>query len=282
VTALTPDGWIGSETGIFMPCAYTDEPLTQCNDIGPPFLSPNTQTPELGEGVTFLFDEGVAVNERYFFVRGIAEARRFLTQNLGKAVDRPFCADVRQGTNEIFGHHFLAIAVGHRVLAFAGSTAWLSATERMKISTVVHEYVHVLQAEMTNQLLVDEPQWILEGVATLIEFRAMDAASIFTLDQGRSEMGLVGRYDSVRDLPELTLFSSWEEFCSGRGFCYSLAWLAAEHMLNGRPLSSIRTYYELQGRGFPWWAAFELAFGWDVLQFFDSFEKHRRDLYGDR
>ena len=283
VTALTPDGWIASETGIFMPCGYTDLPTTQCNDMGPPFLSTNTQTPEAGEGVTFLFDEGVGQVDRYFYVRGISEVRRFLMQNVGRVVDQPFCVDVRKGYNDAFGPYTLALVVGHRILSYSGSPAWMTATEVEKVGTVIHEYVHVLQGELAGAVTwIPEPVWITEGVATMIEFRALAGANIFSLDQGQSKMGIIGRYEQVRDLPELTIFSTWEELCSARGFCYSLAWMAVEHMLNGQPLSSLRTYYELQGRGVDWWIAFERAFGWNVLDFFDSFQKHREDVHGDR
>jgi hypothetical protein len=229
--------------------------------------------------VTFLFEDGVSQQDRYFYLRGISEAKRYLQATLGTVVQKPFCVDARAGDNPNFPA--VALAFGHRIMSYAGNTAWFSTDEATRVGVVMHEYFHVLQRELTgSDFGFVAPLWIIEGNATMVEYRALDAAGIFSMDQARSQRQLV-RYESVRGLGSLEL--PWQELCDwNKGDCYSLAWMASEYMLNGRPVSALRSFYEEIGRGLPWALSFQEAFGWSVPEFYDAFARHRQNVAGGR
>jgi hypothetical protein len=276
VNALMPDGsWATSETGVFVPCGYTNSPTTQCNEPPPELHAPGTQMPEPGHGVTFLFDEGVAIYDRYFYTRGILEAQAFLTRHLGRIVEQPFCVDVRAVD---VGHDFTAAAFGHRIISYSSNPVWRAIDEPTKIRVVIHEYFHVLQADLAGNYTDWGPTWLVEGMAETVSFRAINEAGLMTLDQARSLRGLTGRYETVRRIPSLA--TDWDILCN-EGNCYSLAWMAIDRLLQDRPLMALRTYSEAIGGGVRWEVAFANVFGTTLEQFYEDFEAYRRTLYGD-
>ena len=151
---------------------------------------------------------------------------------------------------------------------------------------VTHEYFHIMQLQL-SPFALGEMHWVLEGMARLME----------RLDCARNFYACDSSYDKFRRFDEgPTLQSIALHQVSPEWWHYFLGAYASELLMQRAGRDALIEYYRVQVSGrsrttLPWSsrptseAAFNSAFGIDLQEFYEVFERHRggaRPAHGSR
>jgi hypothetical protein len=232
-----------------------------------------------GTPVELRVQDGVTAREVGAVRRGIVLVQRFMQRTLGQVVRGPVearvarpdrCRRTDSSDREVIGQGSAGF-----ICVDTANVEWqvlINSDPLAAVAVSAHEYVHVLQAELGCLPSRDERyEWLVEGMATYVAWRALEEAGLVTATQVRRAIRLDGAFDSgsgpLRDY----------ERKGGRTPQYAL-WHAAIHSLlhdTGRTDTALRAFCERVGAGSPWRSAFARTFGTTVDEFYAEFEAAR-------
>lgn len=139
-----------------------------------------------------------------------------------------------------------------------------------------HEHVHNLQAQVGCFRDGDdhEWQWLFEGMATELAYRALVAADIATASDADAA---IRQYKGLAD--DNGTLEDYERSSDAAGDAYGLFHLGARAALEeaGTP-SAFVAFCRADARGVPWREAFETAFGISVPALYGRVEAERAEL----
>jgi hypothetical protein len=261
-------------------------PAWRCGAIGLLVLACLSATPSRTTAavphrakVTFSFAKGVGQGDQQLVREGIRLAQDYFIAAFGVDVREPVVVDVVLDPNSSLE----AMAQGHRINVNAANAYWVQRAAHQNLKTVVHEYFHVLQLDLTGappeSRLAAPPQWLLEGSAEYVAYQALAWKGILGLDDVRAfnvRNVIVGQPSP----PSLQDLETAEQFQSAPGAVYGIGALAVELLTMEPGLGSLRDYYEAVAglKESAWWAAFKEAFGQDPDTFYEAFAAYRAAL----
>lgn len=255
VVVLTACG--GDEGGPGAEPAHTDtaQPVVQsCFPVPPELGEPGPMTEEVVGGMTVATGGGVAYADRDRIIEGLLAAQQFVEKELG-GVERLVCVDIR-GDDARSGS---AITLRNRIIVFTERGGWDRPYPWLLSRAVAHEYIHVWAAEAANDFAIATspeygPGWLTEGVAEHLSMRIVLEAGLAPPEEAEAFTRTLLRLSTARLAGLTSLPLPYAED-------YATAELAVGRLVEGRGTAAIRQYYENLGKGQPWQAVFERAFG---------------------
>ena len=240
---------------------------------------PARSDPIRGTPVELRVQDGVTAREVEAVRRGVLLVQRFMRRSLGHVVRGPVearvarpdrCRRTDSSDREVIGQGSAGF-----ICVDTANVEWqvlINSDPVAAIAVSAHEYVHVLQAELGCLPSRDERyEWIVEGMATHVAWRALEEAGLVTAARVRRTIRLDGAFDAgsgpLRDY----------ERKGGRTPQYAL-WHAAIRLLlhdSRRTDVALRAFCARVGAGSPWRSAFARTFGMTVDEFYAEFEAAR-------
>lgn len=215
---------------------------------------------------------------------GLTAMDAYLRDEVGSAVSRPVQVRVSwsHGCKLFLGPKSAPVAWvdGRDFMCLnAAHPTWRDAVHRhgyFPAYVAAHEHVHNLQAQLGCYRDGDdhEWQWLFEGMAIELAYRALIAADLVTATDAelaiREHQGLQDGNGTLED---------YERSSDAAGDAYGLFHLGARLALDeaGSP-SAFATFCRADAEGVPWREAFETAFGIAVPAFYERVEAERVDL----
>ena len=137
-------------------------------------------------------------------------------------------------------------------------------------AVLAHEYLHVLQGDLSNHARKGTPAWLTEGSAVY-------EAAIYVGDDDSYSRGAIVRGANYHgELRDLARPGGWDGF-----YGYVLGAIAAEFLAQQAGASSQIDYWRLLNERTTWQSTFASAFGMTVSEFYDAFEEHLARLLAD-
>lgn len=179
-------------------------------------------------------------------------------------------SDSSWGVRGFENNYFLSYNIGH--------PEWTNKSGISKQKIASHQYAHIWQVEqgcLSPQILALEespPRWFITGMA---EYLALEAN---VKDGLVSRTGLDLTYQTVAKRPNNLALGALETNLPD-DLDYEYLALATRYLLNGKQLSSLKTYCNLIGKdGRTWSDAFAQTFGESPQSFYARFEAYRQSL----
>ena len=134
---------------------------------------------------------------------------------------------------------------------------------------LAHEYLHVLQRDLSGGYYKGTPGWLIEGAAI---YESQVYYGSYERYRGTAIVR-AGDYDHLfRNLQES---AEWE---AERSAGYAIGTLAIEWLISRAGADSHVEYWRLLTDSATWQDAFAAAFGMTVDEFHEAFEQHRNEL----
>ena len=141
-------------------------------------------------------------------------------------------------------------------------------TSRVNSVLLAHEYLHILQGDLSNQDAKETPVWIREGQAVYAS-KVYDGGYPVYRDEAVVRGANYG--GRLRDLEDAGSDDN-------RRYGYPLGALAAEWLTERAGERSLTDYWRLLKEHATWEGAFASAFGMTVGEFHEAFDKHHNEL----
>jgi hypothetical protein len=170
------------------------------------------------------------------------------------------------------------------ITIFSRGQPWLDASDYDRVSTLVHEYFHLVQYHLTNlgddaasegDILPEGPLWFSEGTAEYLSYQVVARNGLVQYDKIRKEK-IASAQEYTYKLKDIETDGSKTTSESGE---YVLGFLAVEYLVNNHGgEQAIINYYKEIGKGADWKTAFNKSFGISIVSFYPKFEDYRKDL----
>jgi len=256
----------------------------------PPVATPApAPQPPANFGVfTFSFDAGTSVADQALIGEAVQIANDYFTATFGRTLTTP--TQIRgslsaQGCG-LNGTGGAAAFTGQGSSTYCmANQGWNANGPILKRKIVIHETYHLLQYERRWIGLPNAqgsgPNWIIEGSAELIGYRALDSRGLlsFSTAQGCqvkefTDFGV----SEPPGLPNLDAVESPQAWTQTRGPLSALAMTGMDQLVGSR-LTSLNTFMDSIANGAnPWPAAFQSAFGQTSTAFYAQFPSYRASL----
>jgi hypothetical protein len=224
------------------------------------------------EEIRFYIGPSIGAEDAMYIREGIRLAQDFVDERLGAELSKQTIVNAVPAAPRAGGQE-VGMSTSHAVVLYTGADGWLGLAPFDRVHVVVHEYTHVVQAELTNDRRFASPLWIDEGVAEYVGYQAViEAGLVGAEDVAAYQTAVVLAGPSLPPLGELESVAAYQ---SQPANVYGLAYLAVKRLVGDRDLESIRRYYEKVGAGASWRAAFQSAFRVNPREFYDAFEAAR-------
>lgn len=253
--------------------ALADSPLTHISNSlgsGSTFCFEDGRRVERAAAPTFTIDvaSGVSPGDAEAIRGAVRLALAFLSDELGFELQQDFTVSVEvsgQDPSCCVTHdaNYVLIDTAHPVWRAAADGEYGGEDTRAKI--VAHEVVHVYQHQRG---CVGAPRWYLEGVAEWLGYRIMIEAGQLS-SQASRDYHLGGLQFGVDPGP-----LSQNE-AQANGSAYSTYYVAVDRLLEQREVDAIRLHCDDVARGVGKDGAFSSAFGIELSEYYESFERYR-------
>ena len=135
---------------------------------------------------------------------------------------------------------------------------------------LAHEYLHVLQGNLSGFNRKGTPAWLVEGSAN---YEAAIYVGDYQTSLGRAVVRGANYDGELRDLARI---GRWDPY-----FGYTLGAIAAGLLARQAGANSHIDYWRLLNEHTNWQSAFSSAFGMTASDFYDAFEVHLAELLSD-
>jgi hypothetical protein len=250
-----------------------------------------TLTVSSGAAALFRFGTGVDAGSREVIEAGVALGDQALPGYGFPRVRGPVKVEASGSLEEIsqwYASHFqisleqarevwsrsTAVAGPGAIFVFVGSQGWQNASTLDRRKTMVHEWFHIAQSEVSGRSLGgrdDEvppggPRWLTEGSAELFAFRILGESGALDYD---ARLAQVVAELWTRNPPEPSTLEDWNGM-SAFSWSYPLSWVAADFLVDGAGLESLHGFYSAVADR-SWEEAFAVGFGAPVGDFYEDF-----------
>lgn len=130
----------------------------------------------------------------------------------------------------------------------------------------LHEYVHVLQAELTGGK-IDGPAWLTEGFAEHMVLLYKAQRRIITQ---RKE--LAWQRQQARKHPATLASLANRRNFNSNPYASGYGMIAVAELENRAGLKAFKDFWSLQGKGTSWRTAFKQSFGLSIDEFYEQFK----------
>ena len=137
-------------------------------------------------------------------------------------------------------------------------------------AVLAHEYLHVLQGNLSGFNRKGTPAWLVEGSAN---YEAAIYVGDYQTSLGRAVVRGANYDGELRDLARI---GRWDPY-----FGYTLGAIAAGLLARQAGANSHIDYWRLLNEHTNWQTAFSSAFGMTASDFYDAFEVHLAELLSD-
>jgi hypothetical protein len=231
--------------------------------------------------VIYDFDNSLPEQDQALIRRGIELAKQALGE-AGKVRVTASRATAKYQPNP----NVFAVSAPNEILVFPYSQIWKEAPEAERLVTLVHEYYHLVQyqlsgstslsSRMTNSAALIEPFWLVEGSAEYFAYRVVGEAGALSFDDTRADL-----VKNVRREP-LPL-SSLETKTPDQYLVmdpYSMGFLAAQYLVEDfGGQTALSNYWQLSLSSSKWQEAFHQAFKVTTTEFYQKFEQYRQKAF---
>ncbi|MFL5759785.1 MAG: collagenase [Thermomicrobiales bacterium] len=224
---------------------------------------------------SFSIPKTISSEDESYVREGVALAQNYVAETLSDVSDAPLVINVRN-SDDTTSAHAVAFYGGDYIVVFTKSPGWIELAPFDRVHVVVHEYIHAYQHAMLHGGEDALPVWFLEGMAEYLSYDAV------------AQLGIVRSRDvhdfhswavaSNPNLPALDDLEKADAFYSEYGPVYSLAYLAFDHMLDGRSPGDLDRFFKATRSSHDWRDAYERIFGQDIATFYRSFADARDGL----
>jgi hypothetical protein len=232
---------------------------------------------------TFNLAAGTTAADQQLIRDAVLQAQTYFVAALGQnfqaaarissAIADPGC-DTRTGN--------LAFSAKGAVTVCVGQTSWTRSAVVQRQRAVIHELFHALQYEMEwlGNAATAGPDWIIEGSAELMAYRAIDAKGLLTLATARGcqVKQLADFTASDGPLPQLLQLESHQAFVATLGPVVAHSFLGVDQLTAGAGIASLRTYAQALAAGNAWPVAFQKAFNTQTNVFYNQFPTYESAL----
>lgn len=247
-----------------------------------PSLSGAAQGSTERADILFAFDQSVSPEEEFIVREGTRFAQDYLIATFGQDVQQPVTINVTSEAHGPAEHASFERGVeAHYNMWDLRGFSYLQ-----HIRFMVHGYVHLWQYDHIGSTAILSglgPSWIVEGSADYLGLHALIEVDLISEMEAHEFMAVAARgiFDGRQDmvLPPLDRFEeSSALYQPDTGCCsYGLSALAVEMLVKGSGIQAIGEYFaSLHDKG--WQLAFKEAFGFEVEEFYRSFEAQRTTL----
>ncbi|HEY7036370.1 MAG TPA: hypothetical protein VH482_33890 [Thermomicrobiales bacterium] len=234
--------------------------------------------------VTFAFGKGVSPEDEVLVREGIRLAQDETAALFGHDVRRPVAVAVSSPAGGSHGENVVRDAT---ISLNTGNFRDAAPADRVRL--VVHEYVHVWQADAGGSPPESGrlgPAWLVEGSANFAAFRALADVGLVRWADAHEYLVLLANGVRAQEAAEAPAVPPLRELTDeaslvgpGVGCCsYAVATLAVERLTKESGPAALGRYFEAIGQGEDWRAAFATVFGQDPDAFSDTFETERAEL----
>lgn len=220
---------------------------------------------------TFLIGENVSGDDEWYVREGIQFASDYLLETVKLTVERQLLVNILAVDSPAHESAVAMAGVGW-IGVYTGSESWRRAAPFTRLRVVVHEIVHVAQAEAASEATFEGPSWITEGIAEYLSYDALVSQGLIDAEEVRDENWYIADETFGADLAEaIAGLEDDDDFYNHGHPAYALAELAVSSLVARSGLSSIAIFYQELRTGSRWERAFALAFGMRISQFYDAF-----------
>ena len=247
--------------------AATTAPTTPSTPAGP-----TTST----SGVfTFTFATATSASDQQMIKDSVAFASTFFQNTFGRTIAQ--ASTVSTSTTAAgCAQGGAAAFTGQGAVTFCiGNPGWVQPGPNQRQKIVMHELFHVWQFEYRwLGGAVTGPDWIVEGSAELVGYRAAASKGVFSSGiiigcQVKEAADFNTR--TPPGLPNLSALETHQQFQTTIGPTYTISMLGMDQLTAGAGLAAIRTYGDAVAAGTAWPAAFQSSFGTSSTAFYAQF-----------
>lgn len=214
---------------------------------------------------------GVSAADEATARAGVELARTYIAGTFGAPLEQDLDVAVRDAEDSR-SPYIVAYAGGDELVVYTGSIGWQTLSPALRTQVIVHEYVHIFQRDELGYTGDVSPMWLIEGMAEVVSFDAVEAIGIVDPravvdEQARQVVAGSGV------LPRLAALEDIDDYQSADGPIYPLSFLAVRRLIGDPAEGRLQRYLDLVDGGMPWRRAFPRAFGTDLDDFYDAFER---------
>lgn len=248
---------------------------------------PVTPQASISSGIKYMYDDGASAQDRKLIETAVGlaskrfgnilEASVYAYADFNSLCDAFEQFENRSGCSNLESDIGLATNGGGIFLNIS-SRGWKNDPDSLRMATVIHEYVHVVQFYLTNgrnRFKIDEgPEWLVEGSAEYLAYQIIQSENLFDVSAIRREK--IEESKHVR-IPIKTTPAKDADKATQIYWRYSLGYLASEFLAqNYGGEQRILKYFGTINSNKPWNLAFRETFGISIDEFNDKFEEYRR------
>lgn len=220
--------------------------------------------------VVYSVSDGVSSSDEKYVREGIALATSYLKATYHTSLEDDLYVNVRD-TADPTNPYTLAFASDNFLVVLTGAPGWDYMAPALRLQTIIHEVVHIVQNDMIGGDLNDSPAWFVEGMAEYVSFDVVQRLGILSLEDIYDEQ--TWRVSLGLDyMPELYEIEDLVDFQSADGPVYYQSHLAVSALAGDEPVDRLTGYLELIAGGATWQESFEQSFGTTPDDFYEQFQ----------
>jgi hypothetical protein len=225
--------------------------------------------------VTVTINEGVLPEDEMYVREGIRLAQDYFAESLELEV--PFPVQITAYLGVVAENPGIVASTGDGFIdVMTQADGWETSPPFVRVHVMAHELVHVLHRSLVGGLYESTPLWLDEGLADYLGYAAVVDAGLVSAEAVTANHTALVVFGG--DAPELSAMEDRFAISVLPAKAYSLAYLAAEMLLEPVGVAAVRTFYEQIAAGSDWRSAFAVAFERDPGEFYAAFGELRQEL----
>ena len=256
---------------------------TTTTPTGPgPTPGPSSSDPVVIAPYTFNFGTVTSTADRQAILDGVQYAHAFFLSTFGRTITEATTVTASTSAQGCANGGGAAFTGPREVTFCVGNPGWLAHGPIVRQKIAMHEIYHVLQFEMgwLGKPLTGA-EWILEGAAEIVAFRAIAAKGLLPFETALGCMVKEVADFAVQQppgLPNLQQLEGPQQFRTTQGPLYALAFIGLNQLTTSGGLPALNTYGTAIAGGTDFPSAFTSAFGTPRSAFYAQWPAHLASL----
>jgi Protein of unknown function (DUF1570) len=233
----------------------------------------------LAEGTDASFSinasEKITDEDLGYVEEGMLLAQRYLSENFDIEISQPTIVNV-QATRAPGNPSVVAASTMNAIIIYTKSHGWYAAPPFSRISTVIHEYMHVYQYNQLEHGTTFVPAWMMEGTAEYFSTDALIGHGL--VNRADADLYNFWALSQTPGLGNLDEYESIQAYQQESASLYALSYFGMQYLAREHGPQSIADFFALAGEGDAWEDAFSSAFGIDPNRFYADFAAARDEF----
>lgn len=241
-----------------------------------------------------LIREAIAMGNRFFLVNGLGDAGKttviaYTTFDCLVQAIKTYAAQHHYDIDEVRPYFWdtlwnsEACAFPEAIFVNTSNTGWKQGLAHERFQAIIHEYVHVLQRNLTGidlESLAAGPCWLTEGSAEHIGGKVVADKGLSSFIEIQDTQAVLARSSAGRSLHSLETYEAMMADVRAHSWRvhHPLTFVAVDFLLTStsNELSSLSSFWRDIGQRTTWQTAFQSVFGRSIEVFYAEFEEYRR------